>query len=386
METVQGVVPQADWVGRAQRLQAMLNAAGPRCDADNELPSEVVEALHETGLFRLLIPRDLDGAEVDLGTFSAVIEAIAEGDGSTAWCLGQNAVSNMTSAYLAHEDAQKVFADHRTVFAWGAGVQGQAIAVDGGFRVSGRWGFGSGSRHATWLGGQAPMKSPDGVQWLEPDGSPTYRTFIFPKTSCQVTNGWDVIGLRGTGSDTYEVNDLFVPDQHLFKRTVPAPHPAALYRTPLATIYPISFASVALGLARSILKSFTDMARKKAPQGLPPMRESAAIQSILGHAAIRLDSARTNLRAMIREIDGAVMDDEQAVRLRGITTFTTHESLAVADVLFQEAGATAILVNQSFERRFRDIHAVAQQVQARRQNFETVGKSLMGLETGPLFL
>jgi hypothetical protein len=116
------------------------------------------------------------------------------------------------------------------------------------------------------------------------------------------------------------------------------------------------------------------------------MRESAAVQSILGHAAIRLNSARTNLRVMIREIDGAVMDDEQAVRLRGITTFTTHESLAVADVLFQEAGATAILVNQSFERRFRDIHAVAQQVQARRQNFETVGKSLMGLETGPLFL
>jgi alkylation response protein AidB-like acyl-CoA dehydrogenase len=364
----------------------MLKAAGPHCDAANEIPDEVVEALHERGFFRLMIPRDLGGAEVNLSTFSAVIEAIAEGDGSTAWCLGQNAVSNMTAAYLEHENARKVFEGQRTVFAWGAGVQGQAIEVEGGFRVTGKWAFGSGSRHATWLGGQSPMISSDGTKMLEPDGSSTYRTFIFPKASCQVNIGWDVIGLRGTGSDSYSVAELFVPHEHLFKRTDPAPHTGGLYRTPLATIYPVSFASVALGLARSILTSFVVMAMKKTPQGLSAMRDSDAIQSILGHALIRLNSARTNLHAILKEIDGSIMDNEQAVRLRGVTTFTTHEALAVADILFREAGATAILGSQPFERPFRDIHAVAQQVQARRQNFETVGKSMLGLETGPMFL
>jgi indole-3-acetate monooxygenase len=148
-----------------------------------------VEALHDAGLFRLWIPRDLGGAELDLLTFSAAIEAVAEGDGSAAWCLGQTAVSNMTSAYMPPDEAQRMFADRRTVLAWGAGVNGQAIPADGGFRVSGRWGFASGSRHATWLGGQAPIKAPDGSQCLEPDGSPSYRTFVFPKASCQVTAG-----------------------------------------------------------------------------------------------------------------------------------------------------------------------------------------------------
>jgi alkylation response protein AidB-like acyl-CoA dehydrogenase len=380
------VVTKIDWVARAKLLQPMLNAAGPRCDAESELPTNVVEALHDAGLFRLLIPLDLEGAEVDLRTFSAVIEAVAEGDGSAAWCLGQNAVSNMTSAYMPPDEAQRMFSDRRIVLAWGAGVNGQAIPAEGGFRVSGRWGFASGSRHATWLGGQAPIKTPDGSQSLELDGSPSYRTFVFPKASCQVTVGWDAIGLRGTGSDSYEVSDVFVPNAYLFKRTVPAPHPGALYRIPLAAVYPIAFASVAVGLARAILGAFIDMARNKVPQGLIPMRDSDAIQSLLGHAATRLNSARINLHHTLGEIYGMPMDNEREIGLRGNTTFAIHEALAVADILFHEAGATAILVNQPFARRLRDIHAVAQQVQARRANFELVGKRLLGFETGPLFL
>jgi indole-3-acetate monooxygenase len=194
-----------------------------------------------------------------------------------------------------------------------------------------------------------------------------------------------MIGLRGTGSDSYEVNGVFVPNSHLFRRTVPALHPGALYRIPLEAVYPIAFASVAVGLARAILNAFIDMARNKVPQGLVPMRDSDAIQSLLGHAATRLNSARTNLHHTLDEIYGVPMDGERETSLRGNTTFTIQEALAVADILFHEAGATAILVNQPFARRIRDIHAVAQQVQARRANFELVGKRLLGLATGPLF-
>jgi alkylation response protein AidB-like acyl-CoA dehydrogenase len=157
---------KTDWVARVRPLMPLLKLTGPRGDADGELSSRVVDALHEVGLFRLLIPRDLGGEEVDLLTFSDVIEAVAEGDGSTAWCLGQNAVSNMTSAYMPHDEANSMFGNQRAVLAWGAGVSGQAAETKGGFQVTGQWGFASGSRHANWLGGQAPIVSSDGTRRL----------------------------------------------------------------------------------------------------------------------------------------------------------------------------------------------------------------------------
>jgi alkylation response protein AidB-like acyl-CoA dehydrogenase len=377
---------KTDWVARVRPLMPLLRAAGPRGDADGELSSPVVDALHEIGLFRLLIPRDLGGEEVDLLTFSDVIEAVAEGDGSTAWCLGQNAVSSMTSAYMPHDEANSMFGNQRAVLAWGAGVSGQAAETKGGFQVTGQWGFASGSRHANWLGGQAPIVSSDGTRRLGQDGTPIYRMFVFPKEVCQLKANWDVMGLRGTGSDSYEISGLFVPRSHVFLRTVAAPHRGVLYRIPLAAVYPIACASVALGLAKAILNAFLDMARNKTPQGLRPMRDSDAIQSILGHAATRLSSARTNLRQTLIDIYGRMLDGDSETKLRASTTFATHEAVEAADLLYHEAGATAILADQPFERRFRDIHAVAQQVQARRANFELVGKRMLGLDSGPLFL
>jgi alkylation response protein AidB-like acyl-CoA dehydrogenase len=376
---------EGHWVARARSLVPLIRALGPTGEVECELPTRVVDALHEAGLFRLLVPRDLGGEEVDLLTFSEVIETVAEGDGSTAWCLGQNAVSNMTSAYMPDDDARAMFRDPRTVLAWGAGINDEAAEMEGGFQVTGRWAFASGSRHATWIGGQAPIIAPDGTRRLEQDGTPAYRMFVFPREVCRIDSNWDVMGLRGTGSDSYEIAGIYVPKSHAFLRTVPAPHPGSLYRTPLAAIYPIAFASVALGLAKAILEAFVDMARKKTPQGLRPMRESDAIQSILGHAATRLSSARNNLRQTIIEIYGLTLDDDRDIKLRADTTFATSEAVAVADLLYHEAGATAIFSGQPFERRFRDIHAVAQQVQGRRANFELVGKRMLGINTGTVF-
>lgn len=383
----------ADWVARARALRPLLEAAGPHCDAERELPGDVVEALHAQKFFRLLIPRELGGTELDAPGFVRVIEAIAEGDGSTAWCLGQNAVSNMTSAYLPRDAAEAMFGrDPRAVVAWGAGPTGQAVQTDGGFRVTGGWSFASGSRHANWLGGLCPIIAADGTKRLETDGSPMIRTFVFPKKACRIVDDWHVAGLRGTGSDSYSISDVFVPAAHCFSRSVPAPHPGSLYRMPLIGVYPAAFAGVALGLARAMLDAFIEMARTKAPRGLPPMRENAAIQSLLGHAATRLGSARTNLLRSLAEIVAALTAGEpfaasrHDLALRASTTFAIQEACAVADVLYHEAGATAIFESNPFERRFRDIHAVSQQIQGRRANFELIGRRLLGMQTGPLII
>ncbi len=381
-----------DPVARARALRPLLEASAAYCDNGRELAPAVVEAIHAAGLFRLLIPRELGGAQTDLATFVQVIEALGEADGSTAWCVGQNAGCSLTSAYLPHDAGMAVFgADPRAVVGWGAGVNGRAVQVPGGWRVSGGWSYASGSRHCNWLGGLTPLHSAEGAPLSEPDGSPLVRSVIFPKSAARITDDWQTMGLRGTGSDSYAVEDVFVPVAHCFLRFVPPSRPGTLYRFTPGHVYPIAFAGVALGIARAVLDEFLALASGKTPRGGRKMRDNAAIQSIIGHNEVRLRAARSFLLQSIREIwadleAGAPFSDSHALSIRMCTTFAIQESMAVVDVAFHEAGATAIHSGNPFERRFRDLHAVSQQVQSRRANFELVGMALLGVPTGPLFL
>lgn len=381
-----------DWPARARALCPLIAGAAPRIEAERELPAEVLDALHEAGLFRLLIPRELGGAEADPMCFVEVIEAIATADASTAWCLGQGLGCAMSAAYLTRAAAERVFGNARAVLAWGAGVNGAARRAPGGWRMTGRWMFASGSRHATWLGGQCPLQEADGTPVADADGTPLIRTFLFPRDAAMISDTWHVIGLRGTGSDTYAVSDLLVPDALCFARDRPAPHPGTLYRLPLTHIYAPGFAGVALGIARAALDAFVALAQDKRPRGIAAsLRESTAIQSALGKMEMRLRAARALLFATLEEVwrdlcaGGKLTVDHEAA-IRGASTFATHEASAVVDFAYHEAGASAIFERNPFERRFRDIHAVKQQIQARRANFEPVGRYLLGLPTGPLFV
>lgn len=382
--------PPIDWVARTRALRPLIEAAASRTETRRELADEVVEALHEAGLFRMLIPRELGGAQLDLPTYLRVIEALGEMDANVAWCIGQGSGCSVTSAYLPPGAARAMFGDDpRAVLAWGAGPSGQAIAVPGGWCITGHWSFASGSRHANWLGGMCPLVEQDGTRRREADGAPAMRTFVFPKDQANVVDDWHVIGLRGTGSDSYSVTDLFVPDEYSFQRTVPAPHPGALYKLPLNFVYPPTFGAVALGIARGVMDSFVALARGKTPRGGQAMRDNAAIQSLLGQAEARLRAARMYLLQSAAEIwhdleaEGPRTDAHE-MTLRMISTYAIQEAVAVVDILYHEAGASAILQSNPFERRFRDVHAVAQQIQGRRANFELVGQRLLGVPTGPL--
>jgi alkylation response protein AidB-like acyl-CoA dehydrogenase len=369
-------------VARAQGLQPFLRAAAPRIEAARELPPDVLDALHDAGFFRLLIPRDLGGAEADLVTFARVIEAVAEADASCAWCLGQAGGCAMSAAYLPREAAWEAFGrDPRAVLAWGAGVSGQAVPEGAGWRVSGRWMFASGARHATLLGAQCPLVGQEGV----------VRTFIFPRARTTLSDSWHVIGLRGTGSDSYSVADLFVPNEYCFDRSVPAPHPGTLYRIPLGQSYPVGFGAVALGIARAVLAAFLALAAEKTPRGAGRLRDNAAVQGLLGHMTARLRAARTFLLQSVAEIwadleSGQELSHAHSLTIRMASTYAIQESQAVVDAAYHEAGATAIFDSGPFERRLRDMHAVAQQIQGRRANFELVGQHLLGITDNPLFV
>lgn len=384
----------AGYLERARSLAPVLQAGADRIERERRLPERLLAALFDLGLFRLLLPRSLDGAEVDPVTFVQVIEEIGKTDASTAWCLCQAAGYSMVSAYLSPEVAAEVFGDRRAVLAWGPGPGARAVAVDGGYRVTGTWSFASGGRHATWLGGYAPIHEPDGPPRRRPDGSAEARTMLFPAASATWTDVWDVIGLRGTASDSYTVTDLFVPAERSVARDDPAERrqPGPLYCFRTGSLYASGFAGVALGIARSTLDAFLELARDKKPRGFTrPLRESGVVQSQVAQAEAGLRAARMFLLGSLDEIWRAVgraghVSLDQRMTIRLAATYAIQRARDAVDLVYQAAGATAIFTGSAFERRFRDMHAVTQQLQGRPAHFETVGQFMLGLEPDTAFL
>jgi len=283
----------ADPVARARTLVPLLTAAAPRIEAARELPDDVMAALHSAGMFRLLLPRALGGAELAPPLYHQVLETIAEGDASTGWCLNQTSVCSITAAHLAPSVARAIFGPRDAVLAWGIG-SAKAIAVEGGYRATGNWSFGSGSRHATWLGGHCIVHEADGTPRLHPDGKPVERTMLIPRAMVTVDPRWDVIGLRGTGSDAYAVDDLFVPEDHTCIHLtrwhdVEKPDFALPHRFGATSLYASGFAMVALGNARAVLESFKTLAGAKTPRGYKnALRDSPVVQMHVAEAEAQL--------------------------------------------------------------------------------------------------
>jgi indole-3-acetate monooxygenase len=381
-------------VERARSLGPRIAASADEIERQRRLPGPLVAALHDAGLFRLLLPHSLGGAELAPAAFVGVTEAIARIDASTAWVLCQTNGCSMVAAYLRPDVAREMFAGQPPgVLAWGPPSTSRAVAVEGGYRLSGTFNFASGSRHATWLGGQAPIVDAEGAPRLR-DGRPERRTLLFPATSATMLDVWHVIGLRGTGSDSFTVDDLFVPHERSIARDDPAErrYQAPLYCFPQGSLYASGFAGVAMGIAGSLLEDFLALARDKTPRGYSQtLRQSAVTQSRVAQARAQLDAARVYLLSTLEEIwrevgRRGVLELDQRVTIRLAASYAIQQAREVADFAYHAAGGTAVFTSNAFERRFRDIHTVAQQLQGRDDHYETVGKFLLGLEPDTTFL
>ena len=412
---VQGIARteiEQGWIERARALRPVLDAAAPGIDTTCSLPEGVLDALHAAKMFRMFLPHTFGGAELEPVTFFQVICEIAAGDASTAWSVAQSAGCAMSAAYMAPAAAQKVFSDSRAVLSWGysLGPQCRATPVEGGWKVNGTWGFGSGNRHSTWLGAHCHQFDAGGAQLKRPDGRPMERTMLIPRFSVIIhADTWNVVGLRGTGSDTYSVSDLFVPeqysviaratagDQHLAADAAPEPdterrEKGALYRFSPMNAYQSGFSAVALGVARATLDAFIALAAKKTPSGSgQSLKDDHWIQSRIAISEARLAAPR----AWIIEILRTMWDEcaatgypgfESRVKLRLASTHAIHEAREVLHACYADAGATAIFAGNPFERRLRDINAVAQQIQGNFAHYQTVGQYYLGMQPGLRFI
>jgi len=371
-------------VARARAVAQLIAREADEIERTRRLTPSVVAALIENGLYRALLPQSLGGAEAAPEAFMQMLEEIAKADASTAWCLGQCTVCAMIAASLDHDTAREIFNTAPGILAWGA-IAHEARAVEGGYRVTARWDFASGSRQASWLGAHVRILGTDGTPRVNADGSPEVRTILFPAASATLHDVWQAIGLAGTGTDSYEVSDLFIPERFTAFRDVPSGLREAgpLYRIGTGAAFSLGFAAVSLGVARATLDAAIALARGKRPSlATGAMRDNGAVQGLIGRTEGDLRAARAYLyataQAMWRDLSATgefSAAHRRAVRLAA--TWTIHRSAKVVDTAYHMAGATAVFRSNPFERRFRDMHAIAQQIQARDTHYEDVGKAIL---------
>ena len=364
-------------VQKARDLASLISAAAPEHDERRELTSPVVKALIDGGFFAMLKTKSVGGMELRPSIFAQVTEALASADGSTGWVVCQSNGCSTTSAYLDPNLAQEIFGRADGILAWGPpGSPYEATPVDGGYRITGKWRFMSGSQNATWLGAH-----------LRVAGSHDMKTFLYPKSSAKFHDIWHTLGLRGTASNEYSVDNLFIPHERAIFRDDPRDRrgDSPLYRFTSNQLYSLGFGGVALGIARGTMDAFLALPRQKARRGEgKPMVENNVVQSHVAQSEARWRSARYFLHAAADEALATIeehgeMDPDQRTRLRLASTWAIQSSREIVNTLYHDAGSIAVFEENPFERRLRDIHTVSQQAQGRILHYETVGQILLGL-------
>jgi alkylation response protein AidB-like acyl-CoA dehydrogenase len=380
-------IERSDPLTKACALGDAIAAAGDEIERTRRLPATLLVALHEARLFRLLLPHAVGGEEVAPGMYLAVVEEIARHDASVAWNIFVGNSSALVGAYMDLAVARAIYSDPHTVISWGPPNQHRAKAVPGGYRVSGRWDFSSGCRAANWMGAHCLVEEEGGALRLNRFGRPTVRILLCPAEQATLLDTWHTIGLRGTASDSYTFEDVFIPEAHSSQREDPGlrRETGPLYSFTHTGLYAVGVAGVALGIARAMLDSLVELATRKAPRGLARMADSPTVQADVARNEARLGSARAYLLDILGDLyarasEAAPMDIPDRARARLGCTNAIQAAIDIADFAYKNAGVDAIFPGSPFERRFRDIHTLSQQIQSRSAHFEAVGHILLGGE------
>jgi len=385
-------IERVDPVSRARALGPTVAAASEEIERTRRLPEAVLAALHEARLFRMLLPRSVGGDEVTPGTYFAAVEEIAKADASTAWNIFVGNSSALVGAYIAADTARLIWGNPRAVVSWGPPNQHRAKAVPGGYRISGRWDFASGCRAANWMGAHGFVEEADGTLRLNRDGRPAQRILLCPAEQATLLDTWHTIGMRGTASDSYTFDDLFIPEAYSSQREDPTlrRETGPLYSFTHAGLYAVGVAGVAMGIARAMLDALIELAQDKTPRNLARMADSPTVQADVARHEARLGSARAYVLDIVgslyeRASEATPMGIPDRARVRLGTTNAIHAAIEVADFAYKAAGVDGIFPGSPFERRFRDMHTLSQQIQSRSAHFEAVGHILLGGQP-PVFL
>jgi indole-3-acetate monooxygenase len=378
----------------ARALAPRIRARAAEIEATRQLPPDLVLELAEARVFKVAVPEAEGGLGADVVTALQVIEEIARADGSTGWCVAMGINSFRQSAQLAPEVRRELFfSEPIGVSAGSARERGRAVAVPGGYRVTGHWFFASGCMHSHMLHGACKVF--DGEQpRLRPNGDQEIRiAYFYPKSQARIIDNWDVSGLRGTGSHDIAVEDLFVPEE----RTFSALDRRARVTGPMNRMHGFDlagcgFCCVGLGVARAAIDAFLELATVKTPRNSSELlRERVMVQAQVGEAEALLRSGRALLFDVVQQMWETALarepiSERQRSDLRMAMTHAAQNAARATHMVCASAGTTSIFARSPLERYARDAEVVTRHNQLQFVNYEAVGRTLLGLESNsPLF-
>ena len=376
----------SSFIDAAKALAPQIQAAADENEQMRRLSQPVVGAMAEAGLFRLWIPRALGGEETDPMTLIRVVEEIARVDGATGWCMAIGGEYGAFGGYLQPDAAREIYGSDPHVITGGAFRPfGQALAVEGGYRVTGRWPLGSGCHHCAWIVGGCRIFDGDRPR-LGPDGTPVTRIMFFPAVSCEILDTWHSIGLRGTGSHDYTVTDALVPAARSLSFREPPAAPGPLYAIPTIALFGTALAAVGLGIARHAIDILTELAGTKiASRSRQTLREDATMQADLGRAEAWLRSARAFFYETIGEAwqvvsAGQTLSVAQRAMLWLASTHAVNAAKQATELMFSAGDSASPYTSSGLERCVRDMHAVGQHVTVAPANYAMAGQAFLGAD------
>jgi alkylation response protein AidB-like acyl-CoA dehydrogenase len=369
----------------ARKLTPMIRASADEGEALRQLPRPLFEAIADAGLLHMAMPRAIGGGELDLPTYVQVIEEIGKADASTGWVINQLAIYATYASRMPRDVARMIWIE--TPYGCVANTPAataKAIVVPGGYRVTGRQGFSTGSRNAAWVAAHAQVIE-NGQVRLD-GGEPETRYLFVPVAEAELLDTWKVRGMRGTGTHHFAVHDVFVPaERTVLSATAPLLEPGPLYKIPRTLLFASGDASVAFGMARTCLATFMELAMTKTPRATDGLLgEQAMVQAVIGQAEAWLRTGKAFLTEAVRDIWAGATSGEvtldQRVNLRLATTHGIRTAAQIIDAVYNAAGATAVYEDNPLQRYFQDVHVITQHMQGRPAHYELVGRYWLGLK------
>lgn len=372
----------SEYIDAIQCLAPLVEEHRASFDRDRRIPDVIYRPLAEAGLFRLWLPTALGGPELSPTDFMRVVETASALDASIGWIVANGGGMSRVGGYLPAAVVDAWFADPHAFIVAATGAVGVAEPVVGGYRVTGRWPFGSGSSHATRFMGLAVVKQGETIVQRP-------VCFYFEPEDVTVHDTWRVSGLRGTGSSDFEVTNAFVPAEHTHDLMAPTPtQPGAIYRIPGLSIFPWSITGAPLGIAIGVMKAFVDQAIQAKPRpGALRLQDREMVQSAVGRSEALIAAAQAFLAEAMDALVTALDDDEDRLlraraRLRTACAYAAEASTSVVQLLTAEAGSASIFEGHPLERAGRDLQAAVRHIAMSPQSYVAAGRLRLGLDPG----
>jgi indole-3-acetate monooxygenase len=371
-------------------LAPSISARSAEIDAARRLPPDLLDQLKSAGCFRMFVPKSHGGLEIDVPASMEIIEALATADGSTGWVVMIGCETPMFLALLPRQKFDRLYANGPDVIIAGAfAPRGSAEVVDGGYRVSGRWGFASGCQHSEWLFGNCIVMENGKPRAGAMPGAPAARAMMFAPSKARIIDTWSVNGLRGTGSHDIAVENILVPEDDSFDIFLgrsciegPSMGEPILYAA-------LHIGAVAVGIAQRAINEIVALANtnKRRLYASSSLADSPLFHYRVGHADASLRAARSLLRDQTESVwNSAIAGNPVSVDgrapLMGAITWAAHTCASVVDVCYKAGGGTSPYDSSPLQRCMRDIQTLTQHAAVAESWLTTAGATILGRTTG----